>query len=113
MGKTDNGIVVVSTLWADERVYYPLHVAPYTPAGRLPGGTTDPDFRHQAAARGRLAQRARQAGIPFAAVVADSWYGDNPTFVTDLDAAGLPFVVALKPTSRDARQGRPRTPRPG
>jgi SRSO17 transposase len=33
VGKTDNGIVTVTTLWADEQVYYPLHVAPYTPAG--------------------------------------------------------------------------------
>ena len=24
-GKTDNGIVTVTTVWADERVYYPLH----------------------------------------------------------------------------------------
>ncbi|HET6346230.1 MAG TPA: transposase, partial [Myxococcota bacterium] len=26
MGKIDNGIVAVTTLWADERVYYPLHL---------------------------------------------------------------------------------------
>jgi SRSO17 transposase len=44
VGKTDNGIVVVSTLWADERVYYPLHVTAYTPAGRLPAGLNDPGF---------------------------------------------------------------------
>jgi SRSO17 transposase len=31
-GKTDNGIVTVTTVWADERVYYPLHAEPYTPA---------------------------------------------------------------------------------
>ncbi|MEU8363108.1 transposase [Nonomuraea sp. NPDC048882] len=28
LGKTDNGIVTVSTLWADERIYYPLHARP-------------------------------------------------------------------------------------
>jgi DDE superfamily endonuclease len=99
VGKTDNGIVVVSTLWADERVYYPLHVAAYTPAGRLPGGDTDPDFATKAQLAVRLAQRARAAGIAFAALVADSWYGDNPTFITDLDEAGVPFVVALKPNA--------------
>ena len=31
IGKTDNGVVSVSTLWADEGVYYPLEVEPYTP----------------------------------------------------------------------------------
>lgn len=33
-GKTDNGIVTVTTMWADERVYYPLHAQPCTP-GRI------------------------------------------------------------------------------
>src|SRR5262249_34687071 len=28
VGKIDNGIVAVTTLWADERVYYPLHLQP-------------------------------------------------------------------------------------
>lgn len=36
MGKIDNGIVAVTTVWADERVYYPLHLQPYTPSRRLP-----------------------------------------------------------------------------
>ena len=38
VGKIDNGIVAVTTVWADERVYYPLHLRPYTPARRLPRG---------------------------------------------------------------------------
>ena len=45
IGKIDNGIVAVTTVWADERVYYPLHCAPYTPASRLPRGTADPAFQ--------------------------------------------------------------------
>ena len=32
LGKIDNGAVSVTSLWADERVYYPLEVEPYTPA---------------------------------------------------------------------------------
>jgi hypothetical protein len=36
LGKTDNGIVAVTSLWADERVSWPVHVTPYTPASRLP-----------------------------------------------------------------------------
>jgi SRSO17 transposase len=35
--------------------------------------------------------------IPFRAVVADCFYGDNPGFVEALDAAGVRFVLALKP----------------
>ena len=44
MGKIDNGIVAVTTLWADEAHDYPLHVAPYTPAVQLPAGKHDVAF---------------------------------------------------------------------
>jgi SRSO17 transposase len=30
-GKTENGVVSVGSLWADESLYYPLSVEPYTP----------------------------------------------------------------------------------
>jgi SRSO17 transposase len=35
-GKTDNGVVTVTTLWADEQVYYPMHAVPYTLPGISP-----------------------------------------------------------------------------
>jgi SRSO17 transposase len=45
IGKIGNGIVAVSSLWADERLYFPLHALPYTPAGWLPGARKDPHFQ--------------------------------------------------------------------
>src|SRR6266540_1824460 len=45
VGKIDNGIVAVTSLWADERVYWPVHAVPYTPASRLPAGERDGRFR--------------------------------------------------------------------
>ena len=45
LGKTDNSIVTVTTVWADERIYYPLHACPYTPASHFPKGRNDPEFR--------------------------------------------------------------------
>jgi SRSO17 transposase len=42
IGKVDHGIVAVTSLWADETIYYPLHVRPYIPAERLPKGKKDP-----------------------------------------------------------------------
>jgi SRSO17 transposase len=32
VGKIDNGIVAVTSLWADEHCYWPVHAVPYTPA---------------------------------------------------------------------------------
>jgi SRSO17 transposase len=37
-GKTDSGVVTVITVWADERLYYPVHAVPYTPAGHFARG---------------------------------------------------------------------------
>jgi hypothetical protein len=97
VGKTDNGIVAVTSLWADERVYWPAHVTPYTPASRLPKGKTDPGFRTKPQLAVELVDAARQAGIGFRAVVADCFYGDNPGFTEALGAATLAFVLAVKP----------------
>jgi DDE superfamily endonuclease len=97
VGKIDNGIVAVTSLWADARCYWPVHAVPYTPASRLPGGERDPAFRTKPQLAVELVQAAKQAGIPFRAVVADCAYGDNPGFTDTLTAAKVPFVLALKP----------------
>jgi hypothetical protein len=97
VGKVDNGIVAVTSLWADERVYWPVHAVPYAPASRLPGGERDPGFRTKPQLAVELVKAARQAGIGFRAVVADCAYGDNLGFTEALGAAGVPFVLALKP----------------
>ena len=97
VGKTDNGIVAVTSLWADERCYWPVHAVPYTPASRLAAGKRDPGFRTKPQLAVELVEAAHQAGIRFRAVVADCFYGDNPGFTDALVTAKVPFVLALKP----------------
>ena len=96
-GKTGNGVVTVTTVWADERVCYPVHAEPYTPARHFAKGKNDPAFRTKLAIGADLAVQAREAGFAFRAVVADSAYGDQDGFRAELAEAGLPFVMALKP----------------
>jgi hypothetical protein len=96
-GKTGNGVVTVTTLWADERVYYPVDAVPYTPAKYFAKGKNDPAFRTKLAIGAGLAVQARAAGFAFRAVVADSAYGDQDGFRGELAEAGLPFVMALRP----------------
>ena len=96
-GKTGNGIVTVTTLWAGERIYYPVHAVPCTPARHFARGKSDPEFRTKLAIGAELAVRARAAGSCFRAVVADSAYGDQDGFRGELAGAGLPFVMALRP----------------
>jgi SRSO17 transposase len=70
LGKLGNGIVAVTSRWADQRVYYPLHVRPSTPAARLADGKQHPAFRTKPQLALELVHAARTAGIPLRAVVA-------------------------------------------
>ena len=70
IGKIDGGIVAVTSLWADEHVYYPLHVEPYTPAERLAGGKRDAAFRTKPQIAIELVDAALALGLPFRAIVA-------------------------------------------
>jgi len=109
----ENGIVAVSTGWASERLYYPLHTVPYRPAPTLPEGTKDPAFRTKGQLAAELAQRTRAAGVPFRALVADCFYGpsESPHLADDLDAQGIGYVLALKPhTPLMEADGHCRTP---
>ena len=65
IGKVENGVVSVHSLWADERRYYPLEVEPYTPARWFVKGDADPEFRTKPRIALELVERAVQAGVPF------------------------------------------------
>jgi SRSO17 transposase len=98
VGKVDQGIVAVTSLWADQGVYWPVEVVPYTPACRLAGGRSDPGFRTKPQLAVGLIAHAQAARIPFRAVVADCAYGDSGEFVDELARAQVPWVLALKPS---------------
>ncbi len=98
LGKIDNGVVSVTSLWADERMYYPLDVEPYTPAHHFAKGKKDPHFRTKLKIAVELVRRAVQARIPFRAVVADSFYGEDGGVKQGLRALGAGYVLALKPS---------------
>jgi SRSO17 transposase len=76
-----------------------------------------------------LVDQARAWGVPFAWVVADAGYGDNPTFLQGLDARQVAYVVGISSTfgvrlpaevraaalvlrSRSRGRGQPKKPRP-
>ena len=88
----------MSSHWADESVHYPLNVLPYTAAERLAGGKKNAQFATKPQLAQQLVEEARAVGIPFAAVVADSFYGEHHDFTRWLRTEGIPFVLALKPT---------------
>jgi SRSO17 transposase len=84
-GKTDNGVVTVTAVWADERVYYPVHAVPYTPARHFAKGKNDPGFRTKLAIGADLAVRAREAGFR-----SGPWPPTAPTGIRTGSAASWP-----------------------
>lgn len=98
VGKIDNGVVSVSSLWANEQVYYPLDVIPYTPAVWFAGGRTDPAFRTKLTLAVELVKKAVTGHWPFKAVVADSFYGEDANVRKGFQDLGVHYVMALKPS---------------
>lgn len=98
IGKIDNGVVSVGALWADERLYYPLDVDPYTPAHWFARGKSDPAFRTKPQIALDLVTQAVAAGLLFRAVVADCFYGEHDAFRGGLHARGIGYVLALQPS---------------
>ncbi|RCH58284.1 IS701 family transposase [Streptomyces sp. SDr-06] len=97
LGKTDNGIVTVTTVWTDGRVSYPLHAQPYTPAHHFTRGRADPGFRTKPQIAAALAARGKEAGFACRAVVADCAYSVSDDWYLALRETRLPYVVHLKP----------------
>ncbi len=84
----------MTTLWADERLGHPLHVEPYTPAGRLPKGSADLALRTKPQIARELVARA--SGISFRAVVADAFYRENEDLQATLATQRIPYAVPRK-----------------
>lgn len=98
IGKVDSGVVTVSALWADARVYWPLAVEPFTPKQHFAGGMRDPAYRTKPQIALELVAHAALDGIPFRAVVADSFYGEHDGFRSGLHQRGIGYVLALRPS---------------
>ena len=96
IGKTENGVVSVSSLWADEGVYYPIAFEPYTPSHHFEGGKNNPLFRTKLKIAEELVESAVEKSIPFRAVVADSFYGEDREFKRSLGKLGVGYVLTLK-----------------
>jgi hypothetical protein len=98
IGKTESGVVSVTSLWADEGVYWPVAFEPYTPAQHFEEGKADPKFRTKLKIAAQLVERALADEVKFAAVVADSFYGEDDGFKRKLEELDVGYVLALKPS---------------
>jgi SRSO17 transposase len=143
LGKVANCQVVVSAHYvADEPtsrapVHWPVTAQLYLPEAwatdlarraKVHVPTTVP-FQTKPELALALVDQARAWGVPFAWVVADAGYGDNPTFLHGLDDRHVAYVVGISSTfgvrlpaevhaaalvqpARPRRRGQPKKPRP-
>jgi SRSO17 transposase len=97
LGHTANGVVAVTSHWADGRRHAPLGVKAYHPASRLPFGKADPKFRTKPELAWELIEEAKGQAIPFRVVVADCVDGENAKLEGRLLTAKIGYVLALRP----------------
>lgn len=95
IGKTENGIVVVTTHLYDGRKSLPLDIELYQHASSLPQGKQDPEFEKKTELALKLVDitltRKHQPGI----VIIDAGYGNNTSFLLELEKRGLKYLGGL------------------
>ena len=95
IGKTDNGIVVVTTHLYDGKKSLPLDIELYQHASSLPEGKKDSSFKKKPELALDLIDRSKQRGYRPGIVLIDAGYGNNKTFLLELDKRKLKYIGGL------------------
>ena len=98
LGHVANGVVAVTSHWADGTRHVPVGVKPYRPAGRLRQGKNDPAFHTKPDLGWQLVEEARAAQIPFRLVVADGVSGESVHLTSRLFTARIPYIMGIRPS---------------
>ena len=95
IGKTDNGIVVVTTHLYDGKKSLPLDLELYQQANSLPDGKKDPEFKKKPEYALSLIDRSLKKGYRPGIVLIDSGYGNNTSFLIELEQRKLKYLAGL------------------
>jgi SRSO17 transposase len=94
LGKTDNGIVVVTAYGLISGITFPLKFEIYKPKERLQPGDI---YRSKPEIAAHLTRELQAMGFRFNLVLADSLYGESqPNFLSVLEELQLKFIVAIR-----------------
>ena len=95
-GKIENGVVTVGSLWADEGVYYPLAVEPYTPGAlvRRAARPTPPFAPNRRSRWSWSIRRGPRVALPRGGGRLPVWRA--PRLHARAGQRGVPYVVALQ-----------------
>jgi hypothetical protein len=95
IGKTDNGIVVVTTHLYDGKKSLPLDLELYQHASSLPEGKENLEFRKKPELALALIDRSLTRGYRPGIVLTDAGYGNNTTFLMELENRRLKYLGGL------------------
>jgi SRSO17 transposase len=100
IGKTENGMVVVSTHLYDGRKSLPLDLELYQHASSLPEGKKDPSFLKKPELAIRLIDRTLSRGYCPGIVLIDAGYGNNTSFLLELEQRKLNYLGGIAKNRR-------------
>ncbi len=95
IGKTDNGNVVVTTHLYDGKKSLPLDIELYQHADSLPEGKEDPKFKKKPELAKTLIDKSLKRGYRPGIVLIDSSYGNNTSFLKDLEEKKLNYIGGI------------------
>ncbi|MFN6010220.1 MAG: IS701 family transposase, partial [Microcystis sp.] len=95
IGKTDNGIVAVTTHLYDGKKSVPLDIEIYQPASSLAEGKEDKEFKKKPEIAIDLIDRSLSRGYRPKIVLIDAGYGNNTNFLKALEERKLKYLGGL------------------
>ena len=95
IGKTDNGIVAVTTHLYDGKKSVPLDIEIYQPASSLAEGKEDKEFKKKPEIAIDLIDRSLIRGYRPKIVLIDAGYGNNTNFLKALEERKLKYLGGL------------------
>lgn len=95
IGKTDNGNVVVTTHLYDGKKSLPLDIELYQHATSLAEGKKDQEFKKKPTLALELIEKSRARGYQPGIVLIDSAYGNNTSFLKELEKKKLKYIGGI------------------
>lgn len=95
IGKTENGVVVVSSHLYDGIKSLPLDIELYQKADSLPQGKSDPEFKKKPELALELVDKSLVRGYQPEIVLIDGGYGNNTNFLQELEKRKLKYIGGM------------------
>lgn len=95
IGKTENGVVAVTSHLYDGIKSLPLDIELYQKADSLPGGNADPEFKKKPEIARYLIDQSLARGYQPGIVLVDAGYGNNASFLQELEKRKLKYIGGI------------------